>query len=283
MTASKGARAPQTTFVLGGGGSNGAAEVGGLRALLERGIQPDLILGTSVGAINGAAVAADPTVDGVEQLRDMWLNLDDADVFGGSIFSGAAQLFRTRTHLHSNQGLRRMLSERLPERFEDLKVPFACVAASIERAAEHWFTSGPLPIAILASAAVPGVLPAVEIDGEHFVDGGIVNSIPVSRAVESGARDIFVLQVGRLEAPLEPPRTPVQVGLVAFEIARRHRFSRDMATLPKRVRAHVLPTGDAKPPKLSQLNYRNFRSIAERIDRAYEAASAYLDALPSHP
>lgn len=270
-------------FVLGGGGPNGASEVGTLRALLERSILPDLIVGTSVGALNGAAVAADPTLQTVQRLGETWLNLDDDHIFGGSIFAGAANLFRNRTHLHSNEGLRRLIESALPAtRFDELKIPFQCVAASIERAAEHWFEKGSLIEAILASAAVPGVLPPVEINGEHFVDGGIVNSIPVSRAVELGANEIYVLQVGRIESPLSPPRTPLQVGLVAFEIARRHRFARDLASLPPGVQAHILPTGEPKRASIRQLNYRDFRAISRRIDRAHQAAAEYLSsALPA--
>jgi NTE family protein len=166
------------------------------------------------------------------------------------------------------------------QRFEDLKVPFQCVAASIERAAEHWFSEGPLVEAILASAALPGVLPVVEVDGEHFMDGGIVNSIPVSRAVELGASEIYVLHVGRIERPLRPPRNFIQVAAVAFEIARRHRLSRDLATLPRGVTAHVLPTGEPEPPRydsLGQLRYRNFRDAARRVERARIATGEYLD------
>lgn len=263
-------------FVLGGGGVLGAGEVGMLRALLERDIKPELIVGTSIGAINGAAIAADPALETVERLSGLWQGLRVETIFGGSIFAGAANLFRSRTHMHDNAALRKMLQTLLPARFEDLLVPFQCVAASIERAAEHWFDAGPLADAILASAAVPGVLPPVQIGGEHFVDGGVVNSIPVSRAVELGATTIYVLQVGRVEAPLEPPRTPLQVGLVAFEIARRHRFARDLATLPDDVTAHVLPTGEPKRTSLRQLNYRDFKAVGSRIDRAYEATSAYL-------
>lgn len=269
-------RAQRVAFVLGGGGHNGAAEVGMLRALLERDIKPELIVGTSIGAINGAAIAADPALETVERLSGLWQGLRVETIFGGSIFAGAANLFRSRTHMHDNAALRKMLQTLLPARFEDLLVPFQCVAASIERAAEHWFDAGPLADAILASAAVPGVLPPVQIGGEHFVDGGVVNSIPVSRAVELGATTIYVLQVGRVEAPLEPPRTPLQVGLVAFEIARRHRFARDLATLPDDVTAHVLPTGEPKRTSLRQLNYRDFKAVGSRIDRAYEATSAYL-------
>jgi NTE family protein len=272
-------RRPKVAFVLGGGGHNGAAEVGMLRALFERDVRPDVVVGTSVGALNGAAVAADPSLDMVERLRAAWLNLNDDRIFGGSIFAGAANLVRSRTHLHSNAALRKLITDLLPERFEDLALPFHCVAASIERAAEHWFHEGSLVDAILASAAVPGVLPPVAVEGEHFVDGGIVNSVPISRAVDLGAKEIYVLQVGWIESPLAPPKTPVQVALVAFEIARRHRFARDLATLPKGFTAHVLPTGEPKRPSLAQLNYRDFKAVSQRIERAHRASQAYLSSL----
>jgi NTE family protein len=269
--------APRVAFVLGGGGHQGAYEVGMLKALLEHDLTPDLVVGTSVGALNGAAIAADPSLATVARLRDIWLGLDEVSIFGGSFLAGAANLMRSRTHLHSNKPLREMIEKLLPAKaFEDLRVPFQCVAASIEKAAEHWFYEGPLVEAILASAAVPGVLPPVEIGGEHFLDGGIVNSIPISRAVELGATEIYVLHVGRIEAPLTPPKTPLQVAVVTFEIARRHRFNRDLAALPEGVTAHVLPTGEPAQTGLRQLNYRDFKAIARRIDRAYEATAAHL-------
>ncbi len=258
----------------------GAYEVGMLRGLVEASIVPDLIVGTSVGAINGAAIAADPSPETVEQLEKIWTNLEESGVFAGSMLTSARTLVRTRTSIHPNRPLRKMLDDLLDAKtFADLKVPFQCVAASIERAAEHWFETGDLVDAILASSAVPGILPAVAIDGEHFVDGGIVNSIPVSRAVELGAKEIYILHVGRIERPLTAPKNPWQVAMVAFEIARRHRFARDIASLPKGVVAHVLPSGEPEPPRydsLSQLRYRNFRSVAKRIGLAYEATGAYL-------
>src|SRR5215213_4125915 len=265
MTASPGS--VRTAFVLGGGGGPlGAHEVGMLQALAERGIVPDLVLGTSVGAINGAAFAADPTADGVRRLTAMWTAMGSGDVFSGSLVGRVATLARTRTHLHDSGPLRVLLEEGLGERrIEDLALRFQCVAASIERAGEHWFTSGPVVDAVLASASVPGILPPVEIEGEHFVDGGIVNSIPVNRAVELGAKRIYVLHVGRLDRPLEPPRWPWEVGLVAFEIARRHRFLGDLERLPEDVTVHVLPTGQTDPPRyndLSQLRYRSTSHIA---------------------
>ena len=271
----------RVAFVLGGGGGPfGAHEVGMLRALIEREVVPDLVLGTSVGAINGVAVAAAPRVEGVERLTGMWSEMDRGDVFGGSVLGRFTTLARTRTHLHDNGSLRALLTESLPvSRIEELEVPFQCVAASIERASEHWFSRGPIVDAVLASASVPGILPPVEIEGEHYIDGGIVNSIPVSRAVQLEARQIFVLHVGRLDRPLEPPRWPWEVALVAFEIARRHRFLGDLAALPGHLDVHVLPTGQQDPPRytdLSQFRYRDTSSVRDRIARAYEASAGYL-------
>ena len=274
------ARRP-VAFVLGGGGQLGVHEVGMLRALVERGVTPDVVVGTSVGAINGAAVATDPSLAGVARLTDTWSALERGDVFAGSLLRRLGTLARTGTHLHGNERLRALLTEALPvARIEDLPVRFECVAASIERAAEHWFADGPLVDAVLASAAVPGVLPPLEIGGEHFMDGGIVNSIPVARAAQLGATVIYVMHVGRLDQPLTPPRWPWEVGLVAFEIARRHRFLGDLASLPDSIEVHVMPTGQTEPPRyndLSQLRYREMPGAAESIERAYRASVAYLD------
>src|SRR3954447_13570676 len=252
-----------TAFVLGGGGLLGAAEVGMLRALLEHQIRPDLIVGTSVGAINGALVAADPAPSAVDRLRAVWAELAARGIFTGSVLARVGTLVRTRTHLHPREPLRDLLTEHLPvQTFAELGVPFQCVAASIERAAEHWFTDGALVDAVLASCAVPGLLPPVEIDGEHYLDGGLVHSIPVGRAVALGAETIYVLHVGRIDRPLQPPATPWEVAQVAFEIARRHRFVGDLAALPPGVRLHVLPAGD-ETPATANLCYRNFNQVPE--------------------
>ncbi len=126
---------------------------------------------------------------------------------------------------------------------------------------------------------MPGLLPPVPINGEHFIDGGLVNSIPVGRAVALGAKTVFVLQVGRIERPLRPPRRPWEVAQVAFEVARRHRFARELAEAPPEISVHVLPTGGLSTREDSVLNYRNFALTRARIDRAYEASRAYLDGL----
>ena len=268
-----------TAFVLGGGGLLGAVEVGMLRALLEAGVRPDLVLGTSVGALNGVFVAADPTARAATRLEHLWSEMA-GEVFGSSLARQVGTAVRTRTSLHRRGPLRRLLLEHLPVRdFAELPVAFGCVAACVERAAEHWFDEGPLADAVLASAAVPGLLPPVRIGDEHFVDGGLVNSIPVGEAVRRGARTVWVLQVGRVERPLRPPRAPWQVGQVAFEIARRHRFAADMAAVPEGVVVHVLPTGGAAPGLREDLRYRDTSRVAERMARAREATAEHLAGL----
>jgi NTE family protein len=166
----------------------GAVQVGMLRALLDAGVRPDLVVGTSVGAINGAVLAAHPAVEVADRLESLWRSPDAADVFTAGAVARLRELARTRTAAHSAVPLRRALVTQLDgRRIEDLPVPFQCCAARIEDAAEYWFDHGPVVDAVLASAAVPGLLPAVRIGEHHYLDGGLVDSIPLGRAVELGA------------------------------------------------------------------------------------------------
>jgi NTE family protein len=267
----------KTAFVLGAGDAGRDIEVGMLRALAEAGVQPDVIVGTSVGAINGAFVAADP--DGAAaRLGQLWQGAVLQKAFSENFIGRISQLVRSGTHLHAIEPLRKLLERSLPAaEFADLRLPFQCVAASIEGACATWFSSGPLVPAVLASCAVPGLLPPVELGGSHYFDGGLVDSIPVGRAVELGASIIYVLHVGRIERQLQVPRWPWQVGLVALEIARQHRFHDQMSVLPDDVTVHVLPSGAIqRTPYLSQLRYRDKTGVAANIERAYVATAGYL-------
>jgi NTE family protein len=267
-------------FVLGGGGIRGAVQVGMIEALLGAGIRPDLIAGTSIGAINGALLAHDPTPDVVGALRHAWASSEADAVYGESLARQFARFLKTRTHLASPEPLRRLLEAALGAgaTFEGLAVPLRVVAANIERAEERVFSSGPLIPAILASASVPGLLPATRIGAEHFIDGGIVNSIPIQAATDAGAKTVFVLQVGRVEQPLTAPRTALDTARVAFEVARRHRFSHDLATLPDGVDLHVLPSGGPLDGDDNVMSYRRSSTVEKRMAQAAEASAAYLAA-----
>ena len=273
-----------TALVLGGGGVLGAVEVGMLKALFERGIVPDLVLGTSVGALNGAMVASDPTPAVIDRLVGLWRQAGQTrDVYGDKPLATVRRAVSTRTHMYSAEPLKTRLSDELGDvAFEDLPVRLQVCAASIERAAEHWFDSGPVVEAVVASAAVPGLLPPARVGDEHYLDGGIVNSIPLARAVRLGATKVFVLQVGRIDRPLTVPTRPLQVARVSFEIARRHRFHRELeeiAALQPDVEVHVLPAAGTSARDDSIFAYRDFTRVQAKIEATYDASLAYLDGI----
>eukprot|EP01032_Pedospumella_encystans_P006004 gene6004-7176_t len=174
-------------------------------------------------------VARDPSEAVIERMLDLWRSANESgrEVYGDKPLRTVRRAVATGTHIYSAKPLKQRLVEELGDvTFEELPVRFQVCAASIERAAEHWFSSGPVVDAVVASAAVPGILPPAEVDGDHYLDGGIVNSIPLGRAVQLGATRVFVLQVGRIDRPLTVPKRPWEVARVSFEIARRHRFTR---------------------------------------------------------
>ncbi len=268
-----------TAYVLGGGGALGSSEVGMVRALAEHGIRPDLVLGTSIGALNGVFIAADPGVEGAERLAAVWEAVVRDGVFLDNPVRQAARVARYRTHLLSNAPLRHVLETYLPVgRFEDLDVAFQCVAACIEDASGRWFSTGEIADPVIASCSVPGLFPPVLIEDRHYLDGGLVHSIPVGRALALGATRIFVLQVGRVEQPLSPPTNPWEVGTVVFEIARRHRFVHEMESVPGDVEMHVLPSGATSAPNIS-LGQARISRMRERMDQARVATAGYLAAL----
>ncbi len=268
-----------TAFVLGGGGVLGAVEVGMLRALLERDIVPELVLGTSVGALNGAMVARQPELAVVERLTELWQAVSESrrEVYGDRPLRTVRRAVATGTHIYSAKPMKQRLREEFGDlTFEELSVRFQVCAASIERAAEHWFDTGRVVDAVVASAAVPGLLPPAKVGDEHYLDGGIVNSIPLGRAVALGATRVFVLQVGRIDRPLKPPKRPWEVARVSFEIARRHRFVRELAELPPGIEAHVLPARGTSPRDDTFFGTRDFAGVQQRIDQTYVASAAYL-------
>lgn len=267
-----------TAFVLGGGGRWGAVEVGMLKALVAAGVVPDMVLGTSIGALNGSVIADAPGPEGVERLTRLWDGIAGADLFRGGLHR-LRNMATLRPSIHETAEMRDLLVRvHGDRRIEDLTIRFQCVAASIERAAEHWFTDGPLVDALLASSAVPALFPPVVIDGEHFYDGGLVNSVPLTRALELGADVVYVLQVGRVESALRPPRRLYETALISFEIARRHRFTTLMDNLPSGVDVHVLPSGNPVSfDDRRQLRWRDTSDTGALIESAYLATNAYLE------
>ena len=271
-------RSPRTIFVLGGGGNLGALQVGMLEAVLARGIVPDEIVGCSAGALNGALLAADPTPEGVAHLKELWVGTA-AEVLGPvSRLDGVRLLTHRGPALQSNEPLRKVLEATLPHRrFEDLAVPLHVVTTSLTTNSERWFDSGDLVPPILASAALPAIFPPVRIDGELLVDGGVLNNVPLSRALELRPNRIVVFHVGNFARPRPVPKRPVDVLLHAFSVTRSYRFQHEISqAMPPGVELVVLPS--VNPGKL---RYNDFGRSAELIERARLATAAHLDAAAS--
>lgn len=253
-----------------------------LKALDEASIEPDLVLGTSIGAFNGSVIASTPGTEGVQRLSRLWEEISATDVLTAGLFDRIKNVATMQPAIHQSSEIRTLL-ERVhgaDATIDQLRLPFQCVAASILRASEHWFTTGPLIEALLASAAIPALFPPVEIDGDFYYDGGLVNSVPLTRAVDMGASRVFVLQVGRVESDLRPPERLYEAALISFEIARRHRFTTTMQNLPDGVEVHVLPSGNpVKFDDRRQLKWKEFGSTSDLVTAGYEASAEYLGTL----
>ena len=263
---------PGTAFVLGGGGNLGAVQVGMLQALFEQGVVPEVVIGCSVGALNAAGLAADPTLAGVRKMREVWLNLNGDELWPAGRISGLWMLGRKGQAIQPSTGLRHLIERTLPyRRLEDAVLPVHVNATSLSTGRGHWFTSGSAVEAILASAALPAVFPPVVVDGEAYIDGGVVDNVPISRALALGARRIFVLHVGNFARPRQLPRRPIDVLLQSFSIARNHRFLAETDDPPDDVDLVVLPGVD--PGRIKRNDFSRSRDLMER---AYAAASEFL-------
>ena len=235
---------PMTALVLAGGGTRGAVQIGMLQVLAEHGFVPDRIYGTSVGAINGAGFAGDPTREGVERMAQIWAGLGRDDVFPQGRLHGPWMYFQQRDSVYSNSGLHKIIEEGVPfARIEDAPIPFEVVTTSLMDGRERWFTHGPAADIILASAALPAIFPPVEIDGERYMDGGVVNNVPIRRAIDAGAKRIVVLMCSPLVFEPTQARRPIESVLNALFIAVHARFGRDMAQLPPDVEVLVCSAG----------------------------------------
>lgn len=263
---------PRTAFVFSGGGNQGVAQVGMLQALIERDIVPDVVVGTSVGSINAAAVAANPTVEGVDRLAEVWRGLHGEDIFPGGRLSRAWNVLRRSDHLFSNEGLKAVVDMIAARRFDDLVVPLRVVTTDYETGEEVVYAAGPLGPAILGSAALPGVFPPVEHGGRVLIDGGVVNNVPVRHALSGPIDRVYVLNVtgGVTDSPA---RTPLDVTLRAFGIARNRRYQLELHLAPAGVEIVELPRPDDGRAIF------DFAGGDTIMDEAYALAAHHLDGI----
>jgi NTE family protein len=263
-----------TAFVLAGGGNRGAYQIGMLRALAERGITADIVVGCSVGAINAVSYTSQPTIEGIHLAGEVWRGLTGEYVFTRDRLHGTWRFLARRESVFAATGLQSLLDRVLRfDRIEDSSIPLVVVATRARDAAEHWFTAGPAANVVLASAALPAVFAPVEVNGERFVDGGIVNNAPISAALRAGARRIFVLLCSNVRHRFATTERPFEALLTAFDMGLAARLRRDLATIGDQAEVIVLEPQDAPRP-----DWQDFSQTDVLIEQGYDDARDILDA-----
>jgi len=263
----------RTAFVFAGGGARGSAQIGMLQALVARGITADAVYGASVGAINAAGYCGAPTAHGVDALAERWRAITREDIFPQGRFPTPWRFFQQRESVHPNDGIRKVIeSGLLFTRLEDSPIPLEVVATSLTDGRMQWFSEGPAAERIQASAALPALLPPVTIDGEAFIDGGVVDNVPIGRAMAQGAERIFVLLCGPLRYTPHRYRRPIEGVLTAFFIAVHARFARELEHLPDGIEVVVL-TVDTEPVS----RYDDFSGTDALISAGRANANIVLD------
>jgi NTE family protein len=260
-------------FVLSGGASLGAIQVGMLRALYEREIAPELIVGTSVGALNGAYIASRPaTLETADALARLWRSLRTFQVFPPNPLTAMFALLGRRDHLIPNGGLKAMLAAHLEfTQLQDAPTPFSVIATDVRTGRELRLSEGDAASAVLASSAIPGVYPAVQRGGTDLVDGGVSNNTPISDAAQLGASKIYVLPTGISCELSAPPRSAVAMLIHAITLLVNQRVTEDIETFSANAELIVLP-----PPCPVDVLPSDFSQTDQLMGKGYELASEAL-------
>lgn len=260
-------------FVLGGGGSLGAIQVGMLRALAEHAVTPDFVVGTSVGSVNGSLLALDPPHAAV-RLAALWSVMTRKRVFPGGLLARLRTLRRERTHLFSNAGLAKVLADGLDGAtdFSQLRLPFGAVAVDALTGSPVLMRSGDLISAILASSAIPGIYPPIHRSGRVLYDGGVLANVPIRQALEMGAASLVVLDCafpGHLPAvPSTLPETLLFWATLGM---------RNQAVLEATAASAAVPIVYLPGPPVQVVRPLDFAHTAALVEESYQASSTFLE------
>jgi NTE family protein len=264
----------RVAFVLAGGASLGAVEVGMLRALYERDIVADFLVATSAGALNAAFIASRPqTVQTADDLGEIWRGLRRGQVFPLNPVTGLLGFLGARDHLVPGGALRRLINGHLEhDHLEDMPLELHVVAVDVVTGEELRLSRGSAVDAVMASAAIPAVLPTVAWEGRELMDGGVANNTPISHAVDLGATEIYVLPTGNACALAEPPSGALAMALHALSLLTQRRLIEDIESHRDGTKLVVLP-----PPCPLSIQPIDFGQADMLIERAYADACEFLD------
>lgn len=261
-----------TAWVLSGGGSLGAVQVGMLQALVQAGLQPGRLIGASVGALNGAFFAANPGADGVDALARLWSRLKRRDIFPLTVWAGVKALLQHRDHFVEATRLHALICGALAiRRIEQTRVPLHIVTTDAVNGAEVVLSAGPIDTALLASTAVPVVFPPVRLGGRYLVDGGVSSNTPIATAVRLGAQRIVVLPTGTTCAATEPPHDMAALALHMLSLLSMRQLDRDVQIHAGQARISIVP-----PLCPLGVSVFDFTQSAHLIERARAQTAEWL-------
>ena len=262
----------RTALVLAGGGSFGAIQVGMLHSLATHGIAADMVVGSSVGSLNGAYYAGNPTLEGIERLEAIWRALRRSDVFPVNWAAMLGFLVR-RNFLVEPHGLRMLIESNLTYRnLEDAKIPIHIVATDVLTGGTIVLSEGSAAQAIIASAAIPAVFPPVRFEDVYLVDGAVSSNTAVKVAVDQGARRLIILPTGYACALSKPPAGAVASALHALTLLIARQMLSELKELDgSSIEYFVLPP----LCPLTGSPY-DFSQTGALIDRAIKSTDAWI-------
>jgi len=264
----------QTALVLAGGGSFGAVQAGMLRALVAHGIVPDLVVGSSVGAINGAYFAGAPDAQGVAKLESIWRSLRRREVFPFT-WRSLLGLLAHRNFVVDPCGLRGVIEQHLPYLdLESAAIPVHVVATDLIAGGSVRLSSGPALEAVLASCAIPAAFPPVRIGERFLIDGAVASDTPISVAAELGAKRVLVLPTGFACALEAPPRDAIGCALHAITLLIAHQLVTEIARCREQVEIITVPP--LCPLSVSPYDFSRAGELIERAGNARPRKPALL-------
>jgi NTE family protein len=263
-------------FALSGGGNLGPMQAGGIAALLEHGITPDVLVGSSVGALNAAFLATRPGLGGAQDLLTSWLNLRRTDVARFSPLTIMAGFLGRRDHLVSSSRLRSLIRQWIQiERLEEAGTPLAIVATDALTGTAVTLQRGDVIRAISASAAIPGLLPAVQIEGRWLIDGGLSAGCPVLQAQALGADEVYMITTAT-SPRVVPPRGAVAMAMNSVSLVTA-RSNQEQLALARhnagRTGGHVFVVPTGEPPAPGPFDLSRGQALASL---AYENTVTWL-------
>ncbi len=271
-------------FVFSGGGSRGAMEAGGVKALYERGIRPDIVVGSSAGAMNAAFLAIDPTPEGVERLCTIWRDLRTRDIVPGNAVSKLWRVVRGRPSIATGDALRAFVEQHIPDdkrTFGGLSgIKLYMTAANLQTSTLYLYgddKGASIVDAVMASSAFPGVFPPVQIGGWQYVDGGLILNVPISVAIDKGATEVYALDVAYTGGIYGPAKDLLTVLFRVVSVALHQDLLAELkyaAQLPGIKTHHIIIRG------VPQAGDFDFDHGGEMVDTGYEAVRRYLVSLP---